>query len=118
MTNSGRNGSRFQNIWLAVFFMALWVDVFFLEVFVVPSYWQLKSVTGAAIGPLVAVALKVAEPVFWTSIASLLAFAVLRWRVRGELSGQWVKVYWSLLFIAVLLLAATLTSTVNELLQG
>ena len=117
MTNSGHNGSRFQNIWLAVFFVALWLDVFFLEVFVVPSYWQLKSVTGGAIDPLVAVALKVAEPVFWTSVVSLLAYAILRWRVRGELPGQWVKIYWSLLFVAVLMLAATLTSTVLELVR-
>jgi len=118
MTNGGHNGSRFQNIWLAVFFVALWLDVFFLEVFVVPSYWQLKSVTGGAIGPLVAVALKVAEPVFWTSMASLLAFAILRWRLRSEVPGHWVKIYLSLLFLAVLLLAATLISTVNELMQG
>jgi len=109
--------NSFQNIWLCIFYVALWLYVFFIEVFVVPSYWQLKSVTGGAIGPLVAIALKVAEPVFWTSIASLLAFAVLRWRLRGELSGPWVKAYWSLLFMAVLLLAATLTSTVNELME-
>jgi hypothetical protein len=90
--------NSFQNIWLCVFFIALWLYIFFIEVFVVPSYWQLKSVTGEVIGPLVAVVLKVVEPVFWTSVASLLAFAILRWRMLGELPWHWVRIYFSLLF--------------------
>lgn len=99
---------RFEDIWLAFFYLGLWLYIAFAEIFLMPAYKSMMHAAGKEMWEVIVLTNSWVEPAFWLSVVSLPLMAVLA--RRGTLSSVWLKGGLSLLFVTAIVLAVGMTS--------